>query len=249
MSRSKKREGGNSNPLNNIISYKPNSGEFQVYDKVNKSRSTRESLEIIILDADRNSISGYANDHDAGIICNSVVNTRKEELVLGIFKDGQYKEILKGFYQDIKNDIEGGKYTRDVYCLLVEEGNYSLSILQLTGMARSQFDEWFRDASNKPLANVLTLTPSKDIYNYAKKTKTLEVVPKSDQKRWRTTWLRTLGISCEPLSKSQDDLAFTEDEVLQNYLSSESESSVEPEPAKELVAAGGSEEDDEDLPF
>lgn len=237
--------GGDVNPLNNIISYRPNSGEFQVYDKVSKSRSTRGSLDIIVLDADRNSISGYANDYDAGIICNSVLNTRTDELVLGVFKDGKYKEILKGLYQDIKNEIEGGKYTRDVYCLLVEEGNYTLSILQLTGMARNQFDDWFKDASNKPLANVLTLTPSKEVYNYSKKTQSLEVVPKSAQSKWRTTWLKSLVITGEPLTKEQDDLAFAEDEVLQNYLSGDS---GEEAPAPKPVAAD-EEDDDTDLPF
>jgi hypothetical protein len=247
MSRSKRRESGEANPITNIISYRPNSGEFQVYNKPTKARSTRSSLDIIILDADRNSLSGYANDYDAGIICNSVLNTRVEELVVGIFKDGKYKEIKRGFYQDIKNDIEGGKYTRDVYCLLVEDGNYELSLLQLTGMARNQFDDYFKDASNKALANVLTLTPSKDVYNYSKKTKTLEVVPKSAQAKWRTTWLKSLEFTGELLTKSQDELAYAEDEVIQNYLSA-SAGTEESAPAPKSVEA---EEEDEDgpLPF
>jgi len=247
MSRSQKREGGASNPVQKFVTYRPNSGEFHVYDKSTKDKYKPESLDIIILDADRSSLSGYSSEHDAGIICNSVLNSKTEEMVVGVVSNGKYREVLRGLYQDIKNDIEGGKYTRDVYCLLVEDGNYSLANLQLTGMARGQFDDWFKDNSSKALESVITINSSEEVYNYVKKTKQLEVVPKSAQKRWRTTWLRTLSLDLSKISQSEDELAYSMDEKLQEYLSGESkpkEVVAEPEP----VSVGGDDESD-DLPF
>ena len=247
MSRSQKREGGASNPVQKFVRYRPNSGEFHVYDKSTKDKYKPESLDIIILDADRSSLSGYSSEHDAGIICNSVLNSKTEEMVVGVVSNGKYREVLRGLYQDIKNDIEGGKYTRDVYCLLVEDGKYSLANLQLTGIARSQFDDWFKDNSSKALESVITINSSEEVYNYVKKTKKLEVVPKSTQKRWRTTWLRTLSLGLTAISQSEDDLAYQMDERLQEYLSGESKT-TEPQPSPEPVSAGGN-DDNDDVPF
>ena len=38
MSRTKKRAGGTTNPVQKTITYKPNSGEFVIYDKASKKR-------------------------------------------------------------------------------------------------------------------------------------------------------------------------------------------------------------------
>lgn len=246
MSRTQKRESGTTNPVKKIISYKPNSGEFVVYDKASKSKETVEEISIIILDADRNSISGFSPEYDSGLLCNAVLNTKKEELVVGIIKNGKYKEIEKGFYQDIKEDIEGAKYTTNVFCLLVEGDDYSVADLQLVGMARSQFDEWYRENTEDAEASVVTLTPSKKVYNFVKKTGELEEVTKAQQKKWRTTWLRTLTPSLEELTEDEDSLAITSDEGLQAYFKGSSAPAVE---KNEDVSDSNDDDDDDDVPF
>ena len=245
MSRTKPVERGVENPVRKIISYKPNSGEFAVYDRVSKSRETLDEISVIILDATRNSISGFSPQYDSGILCNTVTNTKKEPLTLGVIKDGKYSEVKKGLYQDIK-DFEGAKYTRNVFCLLADGDDYVVSDLQLTGMARSQFDDWFQKNENTAEASLVTLKPSEKVYNYVKKTGELEVVPKDKQKRWRTTWLKVLTPDLEKLGSAENDMADEMDTKLQDYFSGSSQQSSttnvpEPEAQPEEVS--------DDLPF
>ena len=214
MSRTKKRAGGTTNPVQKTITYKPNSGEFVIYDKASKKRETVESINIIVLDADRNSITGYSPEHDSPILCNTVVNTKKEKLTLGVIKNGKYVKVIEGFYQDIKEELEGSKYTSNVFCLLVEDGKTSIADLQLVGQARSQFTDWYRENEDEILDSVVSLTASAEVFNYVKKTGELEVIPKAKQKRWRTTWLKTLVTVLEELSDEQADEAVEADTSL-----------------------------------
>ena len=218
MSRTKKRAGGTTNPVQKTITYKPNSGEFTIYDKASKKRSTTDSISIIVLDADRNSITGYSPEHESPILCNTVLNTKKEKLILGVIKNGKYVKVVEGFYQDIKEELEGSKYTSNVFCLLVEDGKTSIADLQLVGQARGQFSDWYTKNEVEVLDNVVTLTASEGVFNYVKKTGELEEVPKAQQNKWRTTWLKTLITSLTELSDEDSEQAEQADKDLQKYL-------------------------------
>lgn len=255
MSRTKPREGGATSPIKKIISYKPNAGVFAVYDKSTKKRSEVDSVDIIIVDADRFSLSGYSAQYDAPFVTNLVYNTKKEPLTVGVIAGGKYKEVARGLYQVIKGDLEGANYTKNVVSLLKTEDGYELVDLQLVGQARSKFQDWV--SANEKLAedSVITLTASKLVYNYNKAKGELEEVPKDKQKRWRTTWLRTLEFDTTEASGAEIRGAIRADEGYQSYLEGVGDGSAE-KPSKDVPKAtpeqafdGAEEEEDDDLPF
>lgn len=258
MSRTQKREGGTVNPIQKFVTYKPNTGVFDVYDKKTKTKTEMDSVDIIVLDADRHSITGYSPEHETGFLCNLVINTKKEELTVGIIKNGKYEKVVTGFYQDIKDDLEGARYTNNVIVLFVEDdGSLTVADVQLSGMARKTFADWYKDNLVEAEASVITLAPSKDLFNYVKKTNELEVVPKAKQKRWRTTWLRLLELTTVDISDEQDEAAMAQDAAFQDYLKGEAgtvtpvaDDSEAEQPVEAPTAPADADADDkEDLPF
>lgn len=256
MSRSKPRERGATNPIKAYITYKPNSGEFDVYDKTTKKKHSVKSIDMIILDADRFNLTGYSPEHETGYVSNYVYNSKKEPFTVGIFNSkGQYREIESGFYQDIKgnDNLEGIKYTKPVFGLLKTKEGRILAELSLVGSARSTFSEWFSLNEDSAYEGCVIFKPSDDIYNYVKKTGEYEVVPPSKQKSKRTTWLHLLELDFAETDDVENKLADEQDVLLQKYFESSNNSSKKEE-VKESSSEPSAPDDDEeeekdDLPF
>lgn len=248
MSRTKKQSGGVSNPIKATVTYKPNNGEFEIYLKESKKKiSEVKSLEIIVLDADRFSITGYSNTYESMFTSNLVHNTKKEKLVVGTFVSGKYKVVAEGFYQDIKEKLVGGKYTKNVIGLLKVDGEFVLTDFQLTGTAKTIFMDWFQKENPDGL---ITITPGSEICEFIQKTGEIIPVSKDKQKKGKkTTWFYQLEFEEEEIDDKTVALADTTDEALQKYFDGAKVSTPDPASSNEDVDDSDDDEDGDDLPF
>ena len=249
MSRTKEREVGVSSPIKKIISYKPNAGVFAVYDKATKVKTELESIDLLIVDADRFSLSGYSAQYDAGFVSNTVLNTKKEPLTVGVISKGKYEEVAKGLYQDIKGDLEGGNYTKNVVALVKDGDSYTLTDLQLTGQARQKFQEWFNENESLAYESVVTLSASDLVYNYNKAEGVLEEVPKDKQKRWSTTWLKVLEFDTVEASGAEVRAAVSADTAYQKFLGGTTVDTPDDSNTEGTPDVDNSGDEYDDLPF
>lgn len=247
MSRTKKQSGGVSNPIKATVTYKPNNGEFEIYLKESKKKiSEVKSLEIIVLDADRFSITGYSNTYESMFTSNLVHNTKKEKLTVGTFVSGKYKVVAEGLYQDIKEKLVGGKYTKNVIGLLKVDGEFVLTDFQLTGTAKTIFMDWFQKENPDGL---ITITTGSEVCEFIQKTGEIVPVPKDKQKKWKTTWFYQLEFEEEEIDDKTVELADKTDEALQKYFDGSKVSTNVPSASEDGDEDGDGGDDDDNLPF
>jgi hypothetical protein len=267
MSRTKKVAGGaTTSPVKANITYKPNGGTFEIYFKDSKEKvEDLESIQMIILDADRFSLSGYRKASKSSYVSNYVHNTKKEDLVVGTFVNGKYQKLAQGKYQDIKEGLVGAKYTKNVIGLLFYEGEYLLADLSLIGVAKTTFMDFY--GKTRP-DGLVTFTVSDAIYEYDETAKeNIEIPEKRLKKGKMTTWFHLLQFDVEDIDSETGGLADKSDEELQNYFDNNSsgESSApsvstddEDDDEPKIVSKSGraskattvvDEDDSDDLPF
>lgn len=222
MSRTKKVAGGaTASPVKANITYKPNGGTFEIYFKDSKEKvEDVESIQMIILDADRFSLSGYRKASKSSYVSNYVHNTKKEDLVVGTFVNGKYTKLAQGKYQDIKESLVGAKYTKNVLGLLFYEGKYVLADLQLIGVAKTTFMEFY--GKTRP-DGLVTFTVSEGLFEYDEVSKENKKIDEKRLKRGKmTTWFHLLQFDVEDIDSETGELADKSDEELQNYFDNNS---------------------------
>lgn len=222
MSRTKPVAGGaTANPVKANVTYKPNGGTFEIYFKDSKEKvEDVESIQMIILDADRFSLSGYRKASKSSYVSNYVHNTKKEDLVVGTFVNGKYTKLAQGKYQDIKESLVGAKYTKNVLGLLFYEGKYVLADLQLIGVAKTTFMEFY--GKTRP-DGLVTFTVSEGLFEYDEVAKENKKIDEKRLKRGKmTTWFHLLQFDVEDIDSETGELADKSDEELQNYFDNNS---------------------------
>lgn len=264
MSRTKPVAGGaTANPVKANITYKPNGGTFEIYFKDSKEKvEDVESIQMIILDADRFSLSGYRKASKSSYVSNYVHNTKKEDLVVGTFVNGKYTKLAQGKYQDIKESLVGAKYTKNVIGLLLYEGKYIVSDLQLIGVAKTTFMEFY--SKTRP-DGLVTFTVSNGLFEYDEATKENKKIDDKRLKKGKmTTWFHLLEFDVDEIDSEVVVLADKSDEELQNYFdnnsagdsssneddSDEDEAMEQPSrSSRRSSSASASDEDSDGLPF
>jgi len=106
------------NPATKFIEFRD--GKFQYFDKSTEANVTIDlPIYFIVLD-ELSTISGYCEKTKSGIFSNEVHRTSEEILNVRTFKGG---EQIIGLYKDISDAIAriGGKFTKSVYALLLNE--------------------------------------------------------------------------------------------------------------------------------
>lgn len=217
MSRTKEVAGGaTQSPVKANITFKPNSGLFEIYFKDSKKKvEDLESIQMIILDADRFSLSGYRKASKSSYVSNYVHNTKKEDLVVGTFVNGKYQKLAEGKYQSIKENLVGAKYTKNVIGLLLWEDKYIMADLQLIGVAKTSFMEFYSKARPDGL---VTFTVSEGIFEYDEVAKENKEIPAAKLKKGKmTTWFHLLEFDVEDIDSETGDLADEADAELQKY--------------------------------
>lgn len=256
MSRTKPRTTGGSNPIRKYVNFSGTEGVFKYWDKDKKENVVLESIEVTVLDV-RNSISGYCEAESCGITSNLVGNTSKEDLTVSLIQEGKLKQIAKGLYKDIKNEVVkyGGKFTNNILCLAdLGEGEEVINI-QLSGVGLTSWIEFtskntdFYDMkitlgqgtlSKREKGNTVAVTKEEE--------KELDAKLKKNPRAPRPVWFYTVGFETVDLTDEEIDKATEEDKKLQAYFeagASEDEE-VKEEPKKSRNKTAPVVEDDED---
>jgi hypothetical protein len=130
MSLSKPRE---KNPASKFIEWSGSKGQFKYYDK-EKNENVFYKKEIFIVPLDEfSTIKGYNDASDSGIYSNEVRYLGKDILTVRAFKGG---EIAKGLYSEIKGNLQGGKFARSLYAVLITpQGAKKLPSLELVNLS------------------------------------------------------------------------------------------------------------------
>jgi len=255
MSRTKKVTRGSGNPVQISVNARPNSGMFVMYNRSTKEKQEVATISLLILDADRSSVSGYSSDYDTGYVSNLVMNTKKEEFKVGVFDNGSFKLIAEGLYQDIKKDLSEAHYTKNVFGLIKnDEGVYEIARLELVGRARSAFFDWFAENEDEAYEGVVEFSFSKQKYKYVKKDNSEKVVTDNSK---ATTNYHKLLITINEADDEDIEAADANDIKLQTYFKGTGAASKEESGSNESQATGtapsapedSEEEDKDDLPF
>lgn len=118
---------GSKNPAQKFIKYKSSKG-FIYYDKDAKTDvSIPTPFHIIPLDT-LATITGWHDASSSGIYSNEVHSTNNENLNVKSFKGGN---IVSGKYSDIKNSLQGGKFTSSVYAAMIINGGEDLELVNI----------------------------------------------------------------------------------------------------------------------
>ena len=146
------------NPAKKFIEWSGSKGKFYYYDKEkNENVYFEDTIYIVPLD-ELSTIKGYHDQSKSGIYSNEVKNISKEKLVVKAFKGGL---IASGLYSEIKGQLEGGKFAKSVYAVMISgnKENTSLEIVnfQIHGSAMGS---WIDAKINVDSGDVISLSPS-----------------------------------------------------------------------------------------
>ena len=183
------------NPCTKFIDFKGDKGRFFYYDKVKEEQiDIPLPIYFTVLD-ELSTITGYNEKNDCGIYSNEVHSTGTEVLRVKTFKGG---ESVIGLYKDIKDSIKvmGGKYTKSVYALLINQDK-STEMVNFKFRGAS-FSAWLEKKINglNSIIGIIDLVEEK-------KGITIYKVP---------------VFQAFKLSKEIDERAMAADEILQDYL-------------------------------
>lgn len=146
------------NPAKKFIEWSGSEGKFYFYDK-NKGENVYFEKEIYIVALDElTTIKGYHDHSKSGIYSNEVKNISKEKLVVKAFKGGL---ITSGLYTEIKGNLEGGKFAKSIYAVLItgdkENSNLELVNFQIHGSA---IGSWIDAKINVDSGEIISLSAS-----------------------------------------------------------------------------------------
>jgi len=111
-------------PCRKFIEFKGDKGQFYYYDN-DRDEQIEIPVPIYFVRLDElSTITGYNKNNKCGIYSNEVRKTTTDVLQVKTFKGG---ESITGLYNDIKDAVKsiGGKFTKSVYCMLIEDGKPS----------------------------------------------------------------------------------------------------------------------------
>lgn len=122
------------NPAKKFISWKGGLGVWEYYDKEKEEKiQLDEKLYIVPLD-ELSTVKGWHDSSQSGIYSNEVKLLNDEELTVKSFKGG---EIAKGLYKNIKGDLEGGKFCKSVYAVLLNSNGQVVEMVNFSFMGGS----------------------------------------------------------------------------------------------------------------
>lgn len=204
-------------PCKKFITFKWSEWKFYHYDKEKgENTEVKTPFTAIVLD-ELATITGYHKKSDSGVYANEVRNTTKDTLYVKSFKGG---DITSWLYQEIKWDLQWGKYAKSVYCYL----DWELVNLKLAGASLTAWIEKWGNSN----AFEATIDPELKING-----KTEYYVPVFTDKL---------------VSKEEMDEAIEMDKELQKYLEGKL-NTVKTEWESSEDSATPWHEQDDDLPF
>jgi len=232
------------NPASKFIEWSGSIGQFYYYDKSSeaddKNVFIKEPIYVVPIDQ-LATIKGFHKQSKSGVYSNEVKNTLKDKLIVRSFKGGS---IITGLYSEIKGNLEGGKYAKSMYAVMItgDKNNSQLELVNISFYGSSLGS--FIDAKiNIDSGCILSLEPStEELINGA----TTYFAPKIIKYKMRRDILdRCIEIDeqlqaylKEYLNKPIDEETDTPDKI-----------SITENEYKVEDTEGGSFDEDDDLPF
>lgn len=208
-----------SNPTKKYLKWKGGLGVWEYYDKDNEKKvELDEKLFIVPLD-ELSTVKGWHDASQSGIYSNEIHKIKEEELVVRSFKGG---EIARGLYNDIKGKLEGGKYCKSVYAVLLNSKGEVIEPINFS-FSGSSLSSWIDAKIKVSEGNIITLEKNPEVQT---KGATKYYIPK---------------ITIHPRRDSILEECKSIDKQLQDYLSQYKKSSTEEpkgmSPNQEFVGA------------
>lgn len=157
MSLSSEEKSGN--PAKKFLSWKGGIGVWEYYDK-QKGENVQldEKLYIVPLD-ELSTIKGWHDASQSGIYSNEVKFLNDEELSVRSFKGG---EITKGLYQNIKGNLEGGKFCKSVYAAMLDSKGNVIEMVNIS-FSGSSLGSWIDAKINIKDGKVLVVSKNPEV--------------------------------------------------------------------------------------
>lgn len=170
------------NPATKFIDWSGSKGQFKYYDKeAGKDVYFEKEIYIVPLD-EFSTIKGFHDASTSGIFSNEVRYLKKDILTVRAFKGG---ELAKGLYSDIKGNLQGGKFARSTYAVLVTPaGKDKTPVLELVNISfyGSALGSYIDSKINVDSGQIIKLSPSTD---QKKKGQTIYFEPKIEKQKVR----------------------------------------------------------------
>jgi len=151
------------NPASKFIEWSGSRGKFCFYDKTREANDKNVYFDkpIFIVPLDElSTIKGFHKQSTSGIYSNEVKNISKDILIVKAFKGGS---IVTGTYNEIKGSLEGGKYAKSVYAVMItgDKDDTTLELVNISFVGSSL--NAFIDAKiNIDRGCIVSLSPSTD---------------------------------------------------------------------------------------
>ena len=151
------------NPASKFIEWSGSKGKFYYYDKTSEADDKNVYFEkpIYIVPLDElSAIKGFHKQSTSGIYSNEVKSISKDAFIVKAFKGGI---IATGVYSEIKGALEGGKFAKSVYAVMITGGkdDTTLKLVNISFVGSSL--NAFIDAKiNIDSGCVVSLSPSTD---------------------------------------------------------------------------------------
>lgn len=134
MSRSNPNQDSAPNPAQRWFEWNGQNGHFRYYDKQAEKRvDLKPDFTFILLD-ETNSVKGWHQPSEKGIVSNAVRDTQTEPFNVRTFGG---LTIATGLWTQIRDKVDaaGGRFNRDCYCAFKDGKDLKLGVVQFKGAA------------------------------------------------------------------------------------------------------------------
>jgi len=231
MSRTKPRSTGSSNPATKFLQWNTQASAWEFYDKeAQQSRTLPQDTGFIVLDQ-LSTAKGWDDRNNSAIWANEVY-APGDKLTLRN-KDGI---VAIGTWAELKNNVQGVKFTKSVYAMAKVGAGYELVNFQLKGCA---VKEWFAfedrvGGSNKLEGDVVVAVTEaveerkgkveyiKPIFNIVSNTLSNEAALQADKmdgtlQEYLSSYLKVeKPTEDDEEEESEPEIAYSEPEVIAN---------------------------------
>jgi len=264
MSRTQKKS-GSSSPVSKYISFKGGKGVLEYYDKSEEKKVQLDSVDFAIVDI-KASVSGFNEGEASGISSNMLepMETGEKEFIVKTKVNGQYGEVIRGVWKDIKAEAArfGAKYTINVFAVTDLGNGSELVKFEFNGGSLTPWIELLEDHPNEGIYDKL-VTVSRGQLMKRVKGKNVEVTDteyksllaklKADPMADKPVMYYLPNFEVIDISEEQIEEAISFDAKLQEFFGEEFAKDIPVKDAEEVPAVvSGSEaldEEDDDLPF
>jgi hypothetical protein len=122
------------------VSFKTKNGEFVIYNRETKQKTTSKSIKMIGINDERFTIK-MGESVPGQFVFSGIYRSAKQTINILKSANGKTESIMKGTWANIKDSAKaaGLKYTKLVYALVENNGSFDKAVIELQGISAIQF--------------------------------------------------------------------------------------------------------------